>query len=200
MKKPARRSKTAKSRPPATDPHVEALRHLRHYIPSLEEETLFQIMGMKAASFVREKRQRMERERPAHWTVRLARKLDRLTFPELTAGKEPSEAQRLARLVASMRSKRQLDARSAGSLHVRLSERLMRSVWSMDGPFLEDFGRALTAANTPLARAYHFMLWHAQDVEACKSRADILRLDGFPLSKWNRGSFYRLLREIGLQK
>ena len=176
-------------------------------VSSLAMLTMYELIDPKSPGYLLQKRQREEmllepeskdyllrspwdrekefRDQPDHWTVKLTRKLDRLTFPEFTGrkGKVPSEAQRLARLLRSLQCNTSAslfnDLQNRSLFGIKLTERIMRAVWSFDGDFFKQFGKAIRKEMTPTGRLYIWLLNRREKVERCKTVAEIMKLEGF---------------------
>jgi hypothetical protein len=202
----------------------ENVRRRLNMLPTLYEIELAKLLWPESqALLVLQHRCKRVLQKPDHWQLRVAKKFDRVTFPELTQDAGQSEQERLAglspqELIEAMPRSR-LDrhkrvARVLAALKVvapnypdwrnglfgsKLAKFIMDAVWSHDDLLLIQFGKALATdsrARCSKARVYSYLLRNAEAVERCNSKAEIMRLPGFP--KYDEQTRYKLFDEVGL--
>ena len=176
---------------------------LKADVPTLARCVLFDLLHPEQSKFKtlpRRKRERILAQRPEHWTSKLTLKLDRLVFPALTSGeKKLTEGKELGRLVryykttASTAHFENLKGCQFGS---RLAAKLLNAAWCLGNEFFTGFAKGLRNEVSRTLKVYSFLLRNQSAVEACKSPAEIQRLDGMP--KYSPQSFCRLCKSVGL--
>jgi hypothetical protein len=163
---------------------------------------------------------------PLPWTRKLRQKLDRLEFPELTAGREKlTEGKWLARrLTARLRkmnssevndfraeydevmvtrrkpTAREINLMERAGFGSFLSNRLMDAALKGNRKFFEDFAAGLQLMpekRDSTADLYEWLLENSERVEACHTVAEIVRLLP-PGLEVSQKSFERICREVGL--
>jgi hypothetical protein len=165
--------------------------------------------------------------RAAHWTVKITRKLDRLTFPELTQSMVETEQERLAGLTPQ-EFIAELDQSQKHSDHKRLPRLLaaleavcgakyypelfrndpfgfkltkiiMDAVWKLDGSFLIKFGKAIRKDSGADSKKARIYRFLRQNAEVVEQCRNVAGIRKLPgFPPYDAGSFYKLCREVGL--
>jgi hypothetical protein len=179
----------------------DVFEEIRHHVPSLAEVEFDGLLypEQKAFAYTSAKRKAMLESQPDHWTTKLTLKLDRLEFPELTAGENYlTEGKKLARLIVHKQAVLPTDKferLTHGRIGEIISKKFMQALWRFDSVFFQDFAKGLKPF-TLTTRVYLFLLRNRAAVENCKRICEIQKLPGMP--KYEATSFCRLCKSVGL--
>jgi hypothetical protein len=171
--------------------------------------------------------QKVLAKKPAHWMVKVTRKLDRVIFPQLTQGRLETEQERLARLtpqkfIAELnQSKKRSDHKKLARLlaalkaacppksypelvrnslfGTRLTKIIMDAVWTLDDLFLIEFGKAIEKESRADIKKARIYHFLRQNAEAVEQCQTVAEIRKLPgFPSYDVSTFYKLCKEVGL--
>jgi hypothetical protein len=156
-------------------------------------------------------------KQPRPWVLEVVRRLDREMFRKLIHddpnGESETEQERLARLtgpelIEEVNSgKRPMDCKGVAWIVARMQANCcknhydfanVRRLGAVFGIEFESLVEKEMTLPIPIAKVYDFLRLNWDRVEECKTKADILRLKGFPCPDYDKQTLYRLFRAVGL--
>lgn len=136
---------------------------------------------------------------------RLIKKIDLAENRDLAQGvKYLTDGRRLGRTIAYNKARlspNEYKKLCLGEFGKNIAAKLAQKAFDLDAPFFKDFSDALQAKgvradNSTALAIYHYLLRNHEAVEKCRRVCEIEKLPGFP--KYNKSSFCRICRELGL--